>query len=194
MITLAPTTELEAVNEMLRRVGETAVSSLDGTGLADVETAKATLRDVVRRVQLKGWHWNTDRGRVLARDSMTAEIALPSNCITVDTTEEDTEIDVVQRGGRLYDTRNHRYTFEKNVKVNLTTLVPFDEMPEVARQYCVVKASRDFSAGFVGSDRITQFNDADERRLWAEVRRQESRVAGRNVLANASINYVIRGR
>ena len=185
------TTELDAVNEMMARIGELPVASIESTGLADVVLAVDTLRRESRRVQSKGWHWNTEKGCVLSRNGSN-EIVLPAGTVSVDTTDEDSYINVVQRGSRLYDTENHRYTFEKNLKVNLTVLLPFEELPEIARNYITVKASRVFAAGNSGAEAIPQFTREDEYALLADLKRQESRNADRNVLNNPSVSYIRR--
>lgn len=185
------TTELDALNEMLARIGELPVATTESTGLADVVLGLDTLRRESRRFQSKGWHWNTDKGRVLARNESN-EIVLPAGTVSVDTVDEDSYINVVQRGSRLYDTENHRYTFDKNLKVNITVLLPFDELPEIVRNYITVKASRVFSAGNSGAEGIPQFTREDEYDLLAAVKREESRNADRNILNNPSVSYVRR--
>lgn len=185
------TTELEAVNEMLARIGELPTSSLENTGLADVVTALSTLRWEARRVQAIGWYWNTDKGLVLARNNDN-EIHVPSNCVHVDTVDEDAGVEIVQRGTRLYDVKKHRYTFDKNLKVDMKTLLPFEELPEIARSYITVKASRVFSADFSGGEALPQFSANDEAALLAAMKRDESRQADRNVLANPSLRYITR--
>ncbi|MCC8538635.1 phage tail protein, partial [Xanthomonas codiaei] len=57
---LTPTTELEAVNEMLAVIGEQPVSALEAVGNTDVAIAIRTLRGVSREVQTTAWWFNTD--------------------------------------------------------------------------------------------------------------------------------------
>lgn len=61
IVNLAPTTELEAVNAMLRAIGEAPVSSLS-TSQVDVVTALGILTDLTREVQGEGWRFNTEFG------------------------------------------------------------------------------------------------------------------------------------
>lgn len=58
---VAPTSKLEAVNEMLSSIGQYAVKSLDNSPLRDVRTAIDTLDGQVRETLAKGWHFNTKR-------------------------------------------------------------------------------------------------------------------------------------
>lgn len=59
---LAPTTELEAVNAMLRAIGEAPVSTLTGATQVDVVAALGILTDLTREVQEEGWRFNTEFG------------------------------------------------------------------------------------------------------------------------------------
>ena len=59
-MSLAGTTELEAVNTMLSMIGEAPVNSLTGTLPLDATIAKNTLTEISREVQAAGWHYNTE--------------------------------------------------------------------------------------------------------------------------------------
>lgn len=77
-------TKLEAVNILLDTIGETPVNSLTGTLTADVAKAKSTLEEVNKRVQNKGWHFNTKYDYTLTPDAITNHIAIPVNVVKVD--------------------------------------------------------------------------------------------------------------
>ena len=110
---LSRTSFLEAVNRVLQMLGEAPVNSLQGQfGLA--KQAEDTLNDVSRTIQTEGWSFNTDLEKKLERNSVN-EIELSSNVsrVVVDNLEYP-DIDVVQRGDKLYDRRNNRYTFDED--------------------------------------------------------------------------------
>lgn len=173
---LTPTTELQAVNQMLGTILEAPINTLIGVTSLDAQTAINYLAEVSRAVQQHGWHFNTEVGMTLAPDAFTGEIPLPTNCLSVDSTAEDQGLDVVQRGKRLYDRVNHTYAIGKPVKVDMTVLLPFDELPEVARRLISVKACRLFQARAVGSTALEAFTEKDER----EAQRAFDRVVGKN--------------
>ena len=72
-------TKLEAVNVMLRSVGETPANSLT-SGLPQASSAEAFLDDTNRRVQLRGWHVNTRYSFTLTKNADN-EFPLPNNTL-----------------------------------------------------------------------------------------------------------------
>ena len=131
---LGRTSFLDAVNRVLQMLGEAPVNSLQGQfGLA--KQAEDSLNDVSRTIQTEGWSFNTDLEKKLERNSSN-EIELSSNVsrVVVDNLEYP-DIDVVQRGNKLYDRRNNRYTFDADLIVDMTTILEWDLLPEHARQY-----------------------------------------------------------
>jgi len=157
----APTTELDAVNLMLNSIGEAPVNSLD-VGLADVATARLTLWRTSREVQSRGWHFNTEEGITLS-PTVEGHIPLPENTMRVDTNEQEyQDVDVVQRGNRLYDRKNHTYIFAKALKLDFIFFLNFEELPEAARWYITVKAARRFQNDVMGSETIYKFKKEDE--------------------------------
>jgi hypothetical protein len=165
MLTL--TTELDAINSMLSSIGESPVSTVDDSGVVDVVMARQILSSVNREVQSRGWHFNTEKGIQLNPSFPNKELVLPANTLRVDSVLEDAHIDVVQRGTRLYDRTNHTYAFDKSMKVDLVVLLAFEELPETARQYITIRASRIFQERTLGAPELSSFNSQDE--LFAKI-------------------------
>ena len=140
---ITPTTELEAVNECLENIGQAPVSSISGDLGVDAQIALNFVRKVNRELQSKGWHWNTEKNFPLS-PNVDKDILLPSGTLAVDSTGDDRDRDLVQRGPRLYDRDNHTYSFDKTVHVEITIALTFEEMPETARRYIAMKAARVF--------------------------------------------------
>lgn len=88
-------TELEAVNEMLMSIGQAPVNTLNVTGIRDVNVARALLAKVSRRVQSRGWNFNTDDAYVLSPD-VDDIILIPSGALKV-----------IPQVGNQYTTRRH---------------------------------------------------------------------------------------
>ena len=168
---LIPTTELEAVNQMLGTIMEAPINTLQGVESLDAQKAIAVLAEVSRLLQSEGWNFNTEVAMPLAQDAFTGEITLPGNCISVDPTDTDAALDLVQRGNRLYDRANHTYVIGKSVKVDMTVLLSFDELPEVARKYIAVMASRVFQKRQVGSTTLDGFTAEDENKAMRAFKR-----------------------
>lgn len=185
---LSPSTELDAVNTMLTTIGESPVSTVEDNGVVDAAIALQILRSVSREVQAKGWHFNTEKEYVLTPTYLDGELIVPKNAIQVDTVGEDQHIDVVQRGTRLYDRREHTYKFTKSVKVDMVVLLEYDELPEAARQYISLKAARIFQERVVGSQELSSFNRSDEARALATLQETDAENADYNILSD---NYSV---
>ena len=137
---LARTTFLEAVNRVLQMLGEAPVNGLDGQfGLA--QQAQDMLNDTSRKVQSEGWSFNTDYERLLMRDAVTSEISVGANVSRVKVDPYSyPDVDVIQRGARLYDRRAGSYEFDEDLRADVTYILEWDEVPEYAHQYFTIKA------------------------------------------------------
>lgn len=184
---LSPTTELEAINTMLSTIGEAPVNTVEDNGIVDAVIARQILRSTSREVQSRGWHFNTEKGFLLTPDS-EGFITLPITVLRVDTVEESQDIDVVLRGNRLYDRRNHTFKFDKPIRVDVVILLHFEELPEVAREYITIRAARIFQERVVGSDRLSSFTKNDEVRALVALQEMEADTADYNILTD---NYTV---
>lgn len=181
-LNLTPTTELEAINALLDTIGESPINKIEDDGLVDAVKARAQLRNTSRRVQAKGWHWNTDPALVLPRSFPSGEVRVPLNTLKVDTVGPSAGIDVVQRGVRLYDRQRSTYSFDGPLTVSLVTMLPFEELPEAARQYITLSASRSFSEKSVGSSELSRFATREELMALGDLMNAEGDNADANIL------------
>lgn len=189
---LSPTTELEAINTMLSTIGESPVNTVEDTGNVDVVIARQILQSVSREVQARGWHFNTEKNYNITPNS-DGYLVLPNTVLKVDTVYPDDSKDVVVRGSKLYDRENHTYVFTDAVKVDMTVLLTFDELPEVARNYVTIRASRIFQERVVGSDTLQAFNSQDEARAMVSLMEYEADTADLNILSGNYSVYRILG-
>ena len=189
---LSPTTELEAINTMLSTIGESPVNMVEDTGNVDVVIARQILQSVSREVQARGWHFNTEKNYTITPDSK-GYLVLPKTVLKADTVYPDGSKDVVVRGNKLYDRENHTYVFTDAVKVEMTVLLTFDELPEVARNYVTIRASRIFQERVVGSDTLQAFNSQDEARAMVSLMEYEADTADLNILSGNYSVYRILG-
>jgi hypothetical protein len=185
-----PTTELEAINTILSVIGESPISTLSEiSSVADAVTAQSILSEVSRQVQTKGWHFNTEKDFTLYPQNTSKEISVPPNCLRIDTDGDDREVDVVQRGNRLYNRRKHSYAFDSSIKVEMVILLPFTELPQAARHYITIKAARVFQGRTVGSDALYQFTALDEKDALLDLKRNEGITGDYNILKSNSSVY-----
>lgn len=178
---LVRTTFLEAVNRVLQMMGEAPVNGLDGQfGLA--QQAQTMLLDISRRLQAEGWSFNTDYEVDLVRDN-TGQIYVGA---TVSKVVVDpylfTNLDVVQRGDKLYDRRSNTFTFTVDLKGDITYLLDWEELPEYAREYITIKAGRHLQEAILGSADLTRINLATEAEARAAFMEQETTVSQPNML------------
>lgn len=171
-----PTTELEAVNTMLSGIGEAPVNSLSEV-TADVSLARHILNEVSREVQLEGFQWNVEDNYPLTPD-IHGLIKLHPSIVRVHF-REPTDRELTIRGNQVYDRINHIFTFPQGTAIfcTVTLLLPFEQLPEAARRYTTLKALRVFQERVVGSQVLSQYQQADEARarvqLMGEERRQD---------------------
>ncbi len=157
-----PLTELEAVNVMLQCIGETPVSTLNDPA-ADLAIARSILTDTSRMLQEAGYQFNTESNYPLVPD-INGAITLAANIVRVDqdSANDSGDYDLVQRGTTLYDRKNRTAVFTKTVKAEVVLLLPFDQLPPIARRYITLKAARRFQAQVIGSDTLSRFTERDE--------------------------------
>lgn len=190
--TLTPTTELDAVNQMLGTIGEAPVNSLLGVTSLDTAIAINVLAENSRDVQSRGHHFNTEKAMKLTPDAFSGEIVVPVNAVDIDSVGEDSSIDVALRGRRLYDCRNHTFRFTRAVKVDMVVLLPFDELPEAARRYISVRACRVFQKRQVGSTTLAGFTAEDERDALMSFRRSLGRNSDHNIFNSPDMQRMLR--
>jgi hypothetical protein len=186
MQTLAPLTELEAINIMLSTIGEAPINSLTADqSTVDVGIAQTVLREISIRVQEEGWQFNTEINWRLNVVAGTSELQIPQNCIQIDTTGPDRDVDVAMRGQRLYDRKNHTFKFDKSLLVNMVLLLDFTDIPQAARHYINVRAARVFQQRVVGSELLGSFTARDEMLARASLKKLDSNNADYNILSGS---------
>lgn len=188
MTTIALTSELEAVNTLLAAIAESRINTLEVTGLADVSAARATLDEISREVQLVGWHFNTEEDYPLPRDTSN-RITVPAN--TLKCVVQGSSFDITQRGLRLYDKTNHRDTFTDDLKARVIVLLPWDELPQVARHYIMVRAARIFQARTLGADSQFSFSEEEERSAKKSLDETEGATGSYNMFSSNSVTSIM---
>lgn len=155
------TTELEALNVLLMSVNaplEASTSDLTG----EAAKALAVLRETSKTVQAHGWEWNTDYGVALSPDS-DGYLMLGSDVIRCDQTDGAfTEVNVTQRGDKLYDRKNNTFVFTSDITVTQVRAFDWELLPEAARKYITLLAARLFRDRVRGDNKGRQSVPTDE--------------------------------
>ena len=181
-MTVAATTELQAINIMMAAIGETPINTLTGTLPADVVIAQSTLTEVNKDVQSEGWSFNTEIDVTLTRDGSN-HINLPKDILRVDANiHQHPTIDPIQRGLKLYDRQNNKFTFDEDLICTIVYFREFDEIPEPARRYMTIKAARVFVDRLVGDQGLRTYTEQDEIRARAILMETDYANADHNLL------------
>lgn len=184
----AESTKLEAVNTMLAAIAHLPVNTLgSGTALA-ASQAEAVLDEVDREVQLEGWVFNRERD-VQLTPNVDDEIELPVNILRIDASSPS--LDVVEREGKLYDKKNHTFTFAGAVRVDVTYFLEFDDLPEDARRYMTVRAARIFVDRVMGSTARHRYTMDDERVARATMIRYNAEVRDTTIFSGFAAGRVL---
>lgn len=175
------TTKLEAVNSMLGHIGESPVNSISNANLpVSVSTAMSVLDEVSKEVQTEGWHFNTEID--VKYTPSNGSITVGTDIIQFDPV--DTSLDIVQRGTTLFDRKNNTTTFTSDLTVNQIRLLDYDNLPEVARRYITLKASRIFQGRIIGSKELEALIARDEYTARANLQEADSRTSDRTIFDN----------
>jgi hypothetical protein len=175
---LTGTTKLEAINTMLSIIGETPVNSLSGQAVASVKIAENTLNEALRDIQGESWHFNTSKDVTLVRD-LDGRIPLSPSVARVEVDRvQNPDVEVVKRGDYLYDTKAQTNVFAKNiVKAYVTYLLDFDELPEAAKRYAMIRAGRMFCDRMIADPARNGFTSQDEMKARMDLREYEAKTA-----------------
>ena len=184
---MALTTEIESVNQMLGHIGEAPINSLADSAALPISGSLAltTLREVAKEVQTEEWHFNTvtDFEPILESDG---RLKLPDNTLFADAVSLSN--DYVQRGLYLYNRKDRTYIFTATVKVDLTEQLDWDDLPEPARRYITLRASRIFQGRIVGSRELEALIAVDEMQARARLQELDSQSSDRTIFDSPDVH------
>lgn len=168
---MAQTTKLEAVNTMLSAIGEAPVTALN-LGLVEADIAETILESVSKEVQSQGYSFNRQLSVAYNPDTNN-NIVLPADILRADSTQKTGNLDLVQRGLKMFDRVNNTYTITGTVYLDTVTQLDFLDLPEVVKRYITIRAGRIFLDRVVGSATLHGFSEKDETRALSEIRDME---------------------
>ena len=177
------TTELEAVNTMLGHLGEAPINTISNTAALPVAaaTAVSVLAEVSREVQSEGWYFNTEHNVTLSPDS-NGNITLDIDVVEADVI--DSTLDIAQRGSKLFDRKNNTLIFTKDLKVTLTRLLAWDDLPEPARRYITLRSARIFQGRLIGSRELEALIARDEYVAKSRLEEFDANTSDRTIFDN----------
>ena len=180
-------TELDAVNSILRSVGETPVNTLTVQS-PEVAIAQKTLRQICREVQAEGWSYNTENEYPIDTDTNN-QVIVPNNVLQMDLNifQHGKDFNVVLRSDngvkKVYDKKGHTFTFENCDKLyfDMVWMVDFEDLPQAFKDYITVRASRIASNRMVNNPQASRLLEADEASLRALALEYECKQSDHNI-------------
>jgi len=183
------TSLLEAVNVLLRNIGEMPVDSLENQQIQDARIAEQTLLEFAKEGQLRGWSWNREEGYPFDLDVSTGEIEVPAAAVSwlVDPYQYDGRY--VLRGTRVYDKKNRSFKIaaeDAPIKADVIWMLSWDESPEAFNRWTTIRSARVFSTRMLGSDSVTNYTAVDEQAALTQLMRVEMEQSQPNSLTGGT--------
>ena len=179
-MSIAPLTELQAINQMLAAVGQAPVTSIDTTTdlyrknsdgsytqldiptNPDVAMARLTLDEISRECQSEGWSFNREYEWLMTPDSINNKIKIPDNMMQCDLSDAPKHkskygnVDSIKRDGFLYDKNAHSYEWDEPVYCDVLWLFDWEDVPRPVQDYIINKAMSIYSLRIVGDPNLYQ--------------------------------------
>lgn len=154
---------LDAVNLIMPKLGERAVTSLDAR-----HPTLAVLLPIVERTQktmlLRGWWFN--EFDYTAYPGTDGSISMGTDTLAFVPTKSDT---AVLRGGKLYNPTTLADTFTDHVQGRVVQYVTFNELPESAAAYVLYAALIDMYATDLGATDLLRVWGSLAAQAWSDL-------------------------
>ena len=188
---ITPLSKLDAVNEIIGAMGEAPVDTLDNSENVDVINAKRMLEAELRAIQVMGWSFNTVNPFILIPDNNSKHIQWDNTILSIQFPDKRI---VRKRGEWLFDVTNNTDKFEAPLEAKVIQYVPFEEMPQVFRQYITVRTAHHFVVRYLGDPSLTQELQREEAQAYMQMMETEITLEQSNILTNPAVqNYMNRG-
>lgn len=181
---LTLTTELEAVNLMLRAIGESPVHTLEDPTHSDAASALTILRHWNMMIQSEGWRFNSRNNVLLTRDGSNY-IAAPANTLHLSAAGVTAAEAIAFRNGKVFNIEDDSFEWEKDLYVNLILLFDFADIPQIARQAITQAAGLEFIGDEASAESRAQFSQTRAAMSMAQLRRAEGRIRKPNIFTDS---------
>ena len=161
--TIDTDTELSAVNSILGAIGQSPVTVIDHNN-PETSFIYNILTEVNKDVQNEGWHFNTEYHVKESPDPSTKKITLPANTLrySLNNGVADKTVDLVVRNGKLFDLVHHTDEFAGDLYLDVVTLYPFTDLPNVFQRYITYRSAVRAAAQLVSNPSLVQLLSQDE--------------------------------
>lgn len=145
-------TEIDAINRMLRYIGELPIPSdvtIDELNEGhEAVQARTILNETLREEQEEKWWFNTFDVTYIPQSS--GYITPPVNLIAF-----ESDSNVTLEGGDFYDLDNLTKLFTDNLDVTARLRISFDSIPDIFRTYVILTAAKHLHV-YLNGDETTQ--------------------------------------
>lgn len=185
-------TELEAVQLILTRNGLRPPAALDTGGRSDAAEAERLLAESDLAIQSEGWHYNTMKDVTLSPDGSN-HITVPSDAITIDTYDEDEDIDITGvAGGWLYNLTDHTNAFTSSLQVQYILRMAWGCIPNPVQQLIAETAAVNYNRMRQRSSRIQEL-ETYAARARLKARQFNNDMADHNIFKHDRDMLAVRG-
>lgn len=179
--------ELDAVNEMLAAIGEEPVEELEILPPSG-NLARSILSRTSRDLQEEGYWFNTEASYTLTPGA-DSTITVPANVLKID----GVEVDVIQRGDKLYDREGKTFEFSSEVECTVVLHLDWADLPSIVRRYVTALATETFLDSIPGSPGQSDARTRNLMRAQAAFKRAQIEAEDWNLLStNQSIQSALR--
>lgn len=139
--TNASDTELSAVNSILGAIGQSPITTLNFQN-PEISYIYNIFEEVIKDTLNEGWHFNTEEHIKVSPDA-NGNITIPTNYLRYDLSDgqADRQMDLIKRGGKLYDLVNHTDVFDHDMELDVVYMYTFTDIPSAHQRYIIAKAS-----------------------------------------------------
>lgn len=192
----APVTLLDAVNRCMLAIGQSPLNDLDNDASVYKDTALNQLNEEDKILQSEGWTWNKEIDLPLLPDA-DGIILVPDGTLRVTRAhwQGDPGLFIVQRGQRLYNRKDHTYTFTvSEVLVDAIVRQQWENMPEIARLVVTLRAAKSVQGNIQTDAMVDRITDDSISLALAALEQAEDEVEQtNNITGNQQILGALHG-
>ncbi len=181
----------------MRAIGNEQPTDLDNPD-ADEDIAISTVNETIVDVLSYGWWFNTELNWKLTPDAQ-GFINIPDTIIDLRTFRCSRDVDLIKRGGRLYDKTNHTFDMTDNVQndgtIDLDLLMVLDirDCPIVAQQFMRESSVNKFMIDMEADALKIQASDRRLEKFLFLLEKQHYRNSKFNVYQHQGVQNVLSG-
>jgi len=91
----------------------------------------------------------------------------------------------------MYDRKNHTFNIGAATPLDVVVQLEFDDVPEVAKRYTVLRSTRIFQDRVVGSNTLHDFQERDEQYALMELKDFDKAADDHNIFDNYDTYSII---